>query len=390
MELRINESEAAVVRRVFELCARGAGLKGIAKELNAGRALAPRSQQGRVRARAPSSVRELLRRELYGGRRVWNKTRKRDVWGQRRQHAKAPSEWLTVDAEHLRIVPEALWTAAHQRIKTRASAYERWRRGAPGGAPDGRGVRKKYFLAGFGRCGVCGGSMRTVSRSSTAGRSFRYVCSTYWNRGASVCPNGRMVAMSVADRAVQELLAAEVLRPTRIEGALDYAVDLLLRDPSQVDRRVWLEQRLAAIEVELANLADTAARGGGVPVILDALSLREGERRRVRGELAETASRSRVAPMDPEQLRTRLRGYLGDWAGLVTENVAEARGLLEVVLADRIVFVPLERIGDAPNRHQLTVPIAFDRIMTAAIPEMAVGLQDKLASPPGFEPGFQP
>jgi hypothetical protein len=69
--------------------------------------------------------------------------------------------------------------------------------------------------------------MQTVSRASGPGRRFRYICSTYWNRGASVCSNGRMAAMETADAAIRELLATEVLRSTVIERALDLAVDAL-------------------------------------------------------------------------------------------------------------------------------------------------------------------
>ena len=82
----MNDREAAVVRRIFALAAMGEGLKAITKRLNAEGATAPRPQQGRTRSWAPSSVREILHREMYRGRRVWNKTRKRDKWGQHRQH----------------------------------------------------------------------------------------------------------------------------------------------------------------------------------------------------------------------------------------------------------------------------------------------------------------
>ena len=42
VERRVNQGEAAVVRRIFEMCAAGAGLTAITKALNAERALAPR------------------------------------------------------------------------------------------------------------------------------------------------------------------------------------------------------------------------------------------------------------------------------------------------------------------------------------------------------------
>lgn len=76
---KINGAEAAVVRRIFELSAAGAGLTRITKTLNEEGAPAARAQRGRPTAWASSSVREVLLRPLYRGEIVWNQTRKRDA-----------------------------------------------------------------------------------------------------------------------------------------------------------------------------------------------------------------------------------------------------------------------------------------------------------------------
>ena len=138
VERRINEAEAAVVREIFELCAVGEGLKGIAKRLNAAGASTPLAQQGRRSGWAPSSVRKVLHRSLYRGEIVWNRTKKRDAWGQKRRHARPEADWLSIPVEALRIVPEALWRAVHARMTERRSNYDRWKcgeGGVPGGAP---------------------------------------------------------------------------------------------------------------------------------------------------------------------------------------------------------------------------------------------------------------
>ena len=108
----VDADEAAVVRQVFALCASGRGQKAIAKQLNAEGARATLAQQGRPRAWAPSSVREVLFRERYRGVIVWNRTRKRDRWGQRRRVNRAEVDWIRVAAPALEIVDDALWTAA--------------------------------------------------------------------------------------------------------------------------------------------------------------------------------------------------------------------------------------------------------------------------------------
>ena len=270
VERRINQPEADVIRQIFESCSSGEGLRAIAKRLNAAGARTPRAQQGRPNGWAPSSVREVLQRPLYRGEIIWNKTKKRDAWGQKRRRTRPENDWISVHVESLRIVPEALWRAAHARMMMRRESYERWRRGQ-GGAPGGRGVRRHYFLTGFARCATCGGSMQAVSRASSSGRNFRYVCATYWNRGAAICPNGRMVDMAVADEAVQDLLATEVLRPAVVERALDRAL-AVIQAGAGVDRRRPVERHLETVDAELRNLTETAAKGGAVPVVLEAIA----------------------------------------------------------------------------------------------------------------------
>jgi len=247
VDRRINADAAAVIREIFAMCAKGEGLKSIAKTLNGRGALSPRAQQGRLSAWAPSSVREVLHRDTYRGVITWNRTKKRDGWGQKRQTERPSTDWVTVPAEHLRIVSDSLWQAAHDHMNKRRAKHDQWQRNRAQGEPDGRGVRKHYFLTGFGRCSGCGGSMQAVSRASSAGRNFRYVCSTYWNRGASICANGRMLAMSAADDAVRELLRTEVLRTSVVRRALDIALEHLATRDNGTERQTAIRHRLADV-----------------------------------------------------------------------------------------------------------------------------------------------
>jgi site-specific DNA recombinase len=75
VERRINVNEAAVVRRIFEMCAAGAGLTAITKALNAEGVPTPRPQQGRPVGWMASSVRAVLNRPLYRGESLWNQTK---------------------------------------------------------------------------------------------------------------------------------------------------------------------------------------------------------------------------------------------------------------------------------------------------------------------------
>src|SRR5262249_37764797 len=97
----INDSEAAIVRRIFAFAAEGKGFTKIAKLLNDEGASSPRAQRGRPKGWAASSVREVLNRALYRGEIVWNQSRKRDRWGVKRQQARPDAEWIRLPAPDL-------------------------------------------------------------------------------------------------------------------------------------------------------------------------------------------------------------------------------------------------------------------------------------------------
>jgi DNA invertase Pin-like site-specific DNA recombinase len=94
VERRIHDGEAAIVRRIFALCAAGTGYARIAKVLNAEGAPSPRPQLGRPAGWSPSTINVVLHRSLYRGEIIWNKSRKRDQWGRQRQRPRAAVEWM--------------------------------------------------------------------------------------------------------------------------------------------------------------------------------------------------------------------------------------------------------------------------------------------------------
>src|SRR5262245_23965866 len=92
--------------------------------LNAERAVSPRAQRGRPSAWAPTTVRDVLFRELYRGQIVWNRTRKRNSEGAQHQQARPTTDWIEVPAPELAIVTAAEWQAAHAQLSAARAAYE--------------------------------------------------------------------------------------------------------------------------------------------------------------------------------------------------------------------------------------------------------------------------
>lgn len=117
-----NETEAAVVRRIFELAASGQGVATIAKTLNTEGAPAPRSQQDRPRAWVQSSVHSVLHRRRYVGLLVWNQTRKRDRLGQRHQTDRDQTDWITAPRRTCASSPTSCGPPRTRKSKDAASA----------------------------------------------------------------------------------------------------------------------------------------------------------------------------------------------------------------------------------------------------------------------------
>jgi site-specific DNA recombinase len=80
VDQEINREQAEVIVRVFQMYAAGMGLALISKTLNAEGVVAPQPPRTRaIQAWCPSSIREMLRNELYRGFRVWNRTVKQGI-----------------------------------------------------------------------------------------------------------------------------------------------------------------------------------------------------------------------------------------------------------------------------------------------------------------------
>jgi site-specific DNA recombinase len=109
VERVIDETEAAVVVRIFELYASGLGLKAIATLLTGEKAAHPKPFRRKDGLQplvgwSPGTIRTILGRELYHGVVVWNRSRKRDDWGQVDQRRRPKEDWVRVPVEGLYVV----------------------------------------------------------------------------------------------------------------------------------------------------------------------------------------------------------------------------------------------------------------------------------------------
>jgi site-specific DNA recombinase len=302
---RVNAEQAAVVRRIFALCAEGQGFTRIAKALNEDGVAPPRHASGW----APTAIREILLRSLYRGEVIWNRKQKRDRWGVKKYLDRPEREWIRLEAPELRLVPEDLWRAAHRRLEAARQIY------AFGGRMADRPDQEKYLLSGIAKCATCGGSLvaftRDYKRAGERGRF--YGCNFNHKRGAKICRNRVLIRQDKLDQVVLDAIA-DVLDERILERAVEKALQRLRRQPDRAkDRRAAIKAELPLLEARMRTVVDEIARGYATDTLRAELHDAEQRKKALVAELeAMTGRRQDAASLDVERLRRELRRHVAE------------------------------------------------------------------------------
>ena len=309
--LVINEQEANVVKRIFEMSASGCSLKNIAKVLNCESVQPPRSRSGRRSTWCPTAIRAMLKRELYKGERIWNKSEFRKVPGtnKRRSRPRPQSQWKRITLPELAIVSEELWDDVQTRLKSFADKSR-------GNRPSGllpRSLTNEYIFSGLLKCSECGGNL-VISTGGGTHRHPKYACSNRVNRGT--CSNDLYIRREELEDRLLGNLQAELLRPEAINLAIaEFGQQLSSSLKSISGELVQMRQRKAKLEAEIQNFMDAIAEHGHSKSMLEEIAIREREVAGITDRLLAASPDSMQAKVEEVRL-------------LVQEGITNLRDLL--------------------------------------------------------------
>ncbi len=349
----INPEEATVVRQIFELYASGIGLKAIAKRLTGERALQPkppnRTDGLTPPGWAPSTVRTILCRDLYHGVVVWNRSRKRDDWGEVKQRPRPADQWTRTVDETLRIIPEDLWKrVASRRADTEGKAL-RFESGRISGRPPKHAVQN--LLAGLATCGVCGGGLVVETSSRKDGRVAEYVCHRHRHNGT--CTNALRIPAAEMNEAVLQAVEEHVFTPEAIEQV----VALTERDELR-ERQDALRTEYIDVERRIARLTSVLeAEGANIPSVVAKLRVLEQRKAAITGELESL----QPVPRLPQPV---IQSRLDEWRRLLRASVTQGRAVLQRVLQGRITFTPREKNPLSTDGYDFEAPTRFDKLFS--------------------------
>ena len=336
---KVNDAEAAVVRRIFDMRGDGYGLRTIAKRLNDEGVPCPRPQRQRPAGWTATSLLSILVRDEYRGEVIYNKTRKRNDWGQHKQHSRPESEWLRVPAPERRIVTDEQWRRAQEQGAANRKAFGRAADGRLQGRREGAGD-SKYLLPGLARCGTCNGTMHVRSRSHGTRRAHVYGCSSYHERGTKVCANGAVVALADANSAIIDSLETAIMNPAVVARTVELVRERLkASEPTASASRAALLAEAELNEASIKNLVGFIAKGEQSNAV--AAELRQLESRQIAIEAQIAACDARLDLQHDDDFEAQLASRIRDWRGVLGGNVPSTRVLLKKLLVGPIVMSAL-------------------------------------------------
>jgi site-specific DNA recombinase len=346
VRLRINDSEAQTVRRIFEMASEGGSLKTIAKALNAEHLPSPRPRSGRQFGTWwPTAIREMLRRDLYAGRIVWNRSRfiKEPGTNKRLRRERPKSEWRILEQPELRIIDETLW----DRVQTRlVYVAETFGYGLRAGLYH-RAATSPHLLTGFLKCGLCGANLVIVT-GRAKGTHQKFGCPQNYYRGA--CSNKVKERADLLEERLLFELQRAVLRPEVVDYAIEEFGHQLAASLADLSGQMGrLRQRREQLQAELRRLVETAAACGHSATIVEGIHVREQELGDITQRLlaAEPGSVTEHVAKIREFVSTRL----ADVRQLLNADVARAKA----ELAKHVTGIEMQPCADAKRGHYVAV-----------------------------------
>jgi site-specific DNA recombinase len=207
----INETEAAIVGRVFTEFGAGKSPRRIAVDLNHDHIPGPRGGEWDASTINGNAARGtgILNNELYIGKIVWNRLRyiKDPSTGKRVSRLNEPDRWIVHDAQELRIIPQDVW----QRVKERQQRLKRDTRPDLRERPFWAQQRPRFLVTGLAKCGECGSSYVKISANL-------FGCAAARNRGT--CANRLNIRVDTLEAIILDGLRSRLMAPNFVPGIL--------------------------------------------------------------------------------------------------------------------------------------------------------------------------
>ena len=241
--IRVNEEEAELVKKMFEMYAEGISIREITVYANES-GLHPLFSNEWI----PTKVRRILANEKFSGNSLFQKKYRNNHIEKREIPNRGELEKYYAEETHERIVDDDIFKIVQDRIIATSQPFRN---------------RYKGLFSSKIICGNCG---KVFKRCISRGNHF-YNCSTYVREGKSKCKSCRLPEDTIYD-ITSEILGIEELTPEIIQKnikriiAADFTLRFEMSDGREIERKWELKSRAESWTPEMKEAARKAAIEG--------------------------------------------------------------------------------------------------------------------------------
>jgi site-specific DNA recombinase len=331
--IELNENEAPVVKRVFDLFLQGEGAKQVAQRLNTD---GFRNRQGKPWNK--NLILYLLKSETYTGTYIWNRFNKTNGL----KVLNPESEIVRIQNHHTPLVEQTAFEHVQRTLKERAPEMK----------SHPRAIASQHLLSGLVYCAHCGSKM--IASTAKSGKFIYYACQRKFKEGRASCSqkslNAEKFEPCIVDTIKDRVLTKEILSKL----VCMVCEELEKQGTESEAKRATLKKQMAEIERKLAshyeliesnalNVADIAPR------------LRElnGEKETVAAEIFGLNARTPHTATFPKPSEKIVTAYVEDLRNTLNEGSIMCRKAFLNSFIRRI------NIKDSEAEIEYTCPIGL-------------------------------
>lgn len=301
-ERGVNQTEAAIVRRIFKEFAAGHSPRDIAKRLNKEKITAPDRRfwnDTTIRGQRDRGT-GILNNPIYIGRLEWNRTSyvKNPRTGKRIARVNPAEKREIVEVPELRIVDDELW----KRVKKRQTEIRESANQPSTGNRLAAMKRRKFLLSGLLICGQCGGSYSIICQDY-------YGCRRY--RASGTCSNRAMIKRESVEQRVIGGIKEQMLVPDGIKAFIaEFQAEWNRRNRERQETSLARASELASVERKLAGVIRAIEDGSWNAALKQRLAELEQRKQELVGDTAKVVESYslRIHPSMADIYRAEGRG----------------------------------------------------------------------------------
>jgi site-specific DNA recombinase len=297
-ELTINESEAKVVRRVFDLYLhQGWGFYSIAKQLNEDGIPSKQKKEWSIR-----SIKLMLTNPVYKGTLVWNRIDR----SKKKQVEKDDTEWVVLDHALPVIIDVDTWGMVQKRLSQKKT--------------PSRAKTSPHLLGGFLKCGRCGAAMSISWYGPRTNRRRVYRCSANKNKGT--CTSKTYPATEVEAWFKDGLY--------QLSQSFDHSFMVSLANKVTEDEQQEIQQHIRSAKNRYKRKVEAYTAG-----LIELTDLQQ-EKTRMENIMKEAENRQSTTSVNTEELEEKMNKKI--------QTIVHALDILPVVEAKALVQTLVEKV----------------------------------------------